>query len=202
MSRDPKLLPPAFYRRPTLRVARELLGQVFVHRSPDGVLSGRIVEVEAYCQEGDEAAHSHRGPTSRNAVMFEPGGVLYVYFIYGMHYCMNVVTEGGGRGDAVLVRAVEPLEGERLMQRNRGPRVGGVMLTNGPAKLCQALGIGREHNGMPLDGGTFGILRCDTVSEEDIVATARIGIRRGADLPWRFFLRNNAWVSTAGKAAG
>ncbi|MDT8324338.1 MAG: DNA-3-methyladenine glycosylase, partial [Bacteroidota bacterium] len=128
-----KLLSPEFYRRPTLSVARDLLGKVFVRRDGKRLLSGRIVEVEAYHQDGDEAAHSFGGERGRNRVMFRDGGVLYVYFTYGMHFCMNVVTEREGTGAAVLIRALEPLDGVALMRANRGAGKSDFELTNAPA---------------------------------------------------------------------
>lgn len=190
-----KLLTPEFYRRPTVTVARDLLGKVFVRRAGRDVLSGRIVEVEAYHQDGDEAAHSYGGERGRNRVMFRDGGLLYVYFTYGMHFCMNVVTEREGTGAAVLIRALEPMEGLAEMRTNRGEGKKDGDLTNGPAKLCQALGIGRGENGLPLDGEVVGIYEDDRVQNGEIGVSTRIGISRSTELPWRFFLTGNRWVS-------
>jgi DNA-3-methyladenine glycosylase len=189
------ILTSDFYQRPTLTVARELLGKLFVRRDGEVLLSGRIVEVEAYHEEGDEAAHSFRGQTARNAVMYQAGGVLYVYFIYGMHYCMNVVTEGQGIGAAVLIRAIEPLDGLERMHANRRRPIRAVDLTNGPAKCCSAFGIGRAENGLALDGTVVGICDAAAPAKRDIIATPRIGIRKSSHLPWRFHLRDNPWVS-------
>ncbi len=194
-SEIPPILPTDFYQRPTLTVARDLLGKLFVRRIGENVLSGRIVEVEAYHEAGDEASHSFRGRTERNAVMYAAGGLLYVYFIYGMHYCMNVVTEEEGTGAAVLIRAIEPMKGIDFMRSTRGGRIHGHGLTNGPAKCCQAFAISGEHNGIALDGLIAGIHDAPPPSPHEIAATPRIGISRSTQLPWRLCLNNNAWVS-------
>jgi DNA-3-methyladenine glycosylase len=198
----PAPLPRSFYLRPTLTVARELLGKLFVRKRRSQLLVGRIVEVEAYLGEEDPASHAYRGRTKRNEVMFGPGGFLYVYFTYGMHYCCNVVTEEEGKGRAVLIRALEPLEGIPVMQKNRG-KAGEKLndrtlpnLTNGPAKLCQAFGIARKQNGLDLCGEEIRISddrRRD--SNFTIASSSRIGIRAGKELQWRFFVRGNAFVT-------
>ena len=146
-------LPRDFYSRDTVTVARALLGQRLVRDLEGQRVSGRIVEVEAYDGQRDQASHARSGPTERNASMFGPPGHAYVYFIYGMHYCFNVVTEPKGNGAAALVRALEPVEG---LDEMRARRSGwdGVALTNGPAKLCYALGIDRD-----LDGADLGFER-------------------------------------------
>lgn len=189
------ILPASFYRRPTLEVARDLLGKMFVRRLGGELLSGRIVEVEAYHQDGDEAAHSARGRTARNEVMFRAGGLLYVYFTYGMHFCLNVVTEGEGVGAAVLIRALEPIDGIAVMRRNRPRARRDVDLANGPAKLCQAFAIHREHNGLQLDGTVVGIADAPRLPESAILVTTRVGISRGRELPWRFFIDGSSHVS-------
>jgi DNA-3-methyladenine glycosylase len=188
MSTEGRVLPRKFYLRPTLLVARELLGKVFVRQLGGETLSGRIVEVEAYHQEGDEASHSFRGPTPRNEVMFREGGCLYVYFNYGMHYCMNVVTEAPGVGAAVLIRAVEALDGIETMQANRGGR-GLRELCNGPAKCCQAFAIGRVDNGASLAGPEFRILDAPSIPDSSILFTPRIGIRKSVELEWRMVVK-------------
>ena len=189
------ILPASFYRRPTLEVARDLLGKLFVRRLDGELLSGRIVEVEAYHQDGDEAAHSFRGRTPRNEVMFRAGGLLYVYFTYGMHFCLNVVTEGDGVGAAVLIRAVEPIDGIAVMRGNRPRARRDVDLANGPAKLCQAFAIDGEHNGLHLDGSVVGIADAPRLPESAILVTTRVGISRGRELPWRFFIDGSRCVS-------
>ena len=196
-----ELLPPTFFARDTLAVARALLGKTFVRKLDGEVLSGRIVEVEAYHQDGDEAAHSYRGRTPRNEVMFRSGGHLYVYFTYGMHFCMNAVTEGEGVGAAVLIRAIEPLEGIETMRRLRGKKITDRDLARGPARSCQAFGVAREENGLLLDGTTVGILDADPLPDQRIAVTSRVGIKRSRELPWRFFDRESAWVSTGKPSA-
>ena len=144
-------LPRTFYLRPTLTVARELPGKFLVRRSGRTFLAVRIVEVEAYLGARDPASHAFRGRTNRNDVMFREGGHMYVYFTYGMHFCCNVVTEEEGKGMAVLIRAGEPVTGIRQMVRRRGTSEP-TLLCSGPARLCQALGIGRKENGIDLCG--------------------------------------------------
>lgn len=196
-----KVLPKQFYLQPTLDVARQLIGKLFEHRSNDGVISGRIVEVEAY-HETEPASHTYRGRTGRNEVMFRDGGYLYVYFTYGMHYCMNVVTEGSGTGAAVLIRAVEPLDGLEWIIRNRGDRHTLHNLTNGPAKVCEAFGIDRSHNGLPLSGPAVRILETPAVPSSQIEISRRIGISRATELEWRFALKDNPFVSRAKVKSG
>lgn len=195
------ILPLAFYQRPTITVAREMLGKILMRRIGDRVLSGRIVEVEAYHEIGDESSHSHRGRRVPNDIMFRAGGHLYVYFTYGMHFCMNVVTEGEGVGAAVLIRAIEPLEGLEVMRRHRGGDKSDRDLANGPAKLCQALAIGREANGLLLDGAEVGIADAPGIAGDDILVSTRVGISRSRDLPWRFYLAS-AWLSPGRPSTG
>jgi len=188
----------AFFARDTLRVARELLGQRLVRQLNGQRIAGRIVETEAYVGEGDAACHAARGRTARNAVMFGPAGYAYVYFIYGMHYCFNIVTETEGFGAAVLVRALEPLEGIDAMRHHRKGR-DGVELTNGPAKLCYALAIDRGLNGADLATSEELWIEGDVSMPDDEVATGpRVGVRgdgRALTLPWRFWLRDSGYVS-------
>jgi DNA-3-methyladenine glycosylase len=192
------ILPPSYYRRPTLRVARDLLGTYLVRRVGRALLAGRIVEVEAYLGRTDPASHAFRGRSPRNEAMFREGGCLYVYFTYGMHHCANVVTGRAGAGSAVLIRALEPVAGIRRMALNRGlppGRVDGRTLTGGPARLCEAMGITKEVNGLLLRGPEIYITRGDAPSRSEIAASPRIGISAGADHPWRFFLRHNPCLS-------
>jgi len=193
-----KKLPRSFYLRPTLRIARDLLGKVLVHRAGKTTTSGRIVECEAYLGEKDPASHAFRGKTKRNEVMFLRGGHLYVYFTYGMHYCGNVVTEREGLGRAVLIRALEPIDGLEIMCRRR--RLSGKSgktekLTSGPAKLCEALGITGHHNGSDLLGKEVYILDAPKVAARSIRSSRRIGIKQGVGKPWRFYVRGNPFVS-------
>lgn len=174
-------------------VAPRLLG-CELHREIDGqLLRGRIVETEAYDQH-DAASHSYKGRTPRTEIMFGPAGFLYVYFTYGMHYCCNVVTGAKGQGSAVLIRALEPLEGEDRMRFNRGDRTG-QPLTNGPAKLCQALQIDKRLNGHDLRNAPLQLELRPAVRQTDMVQTTRIGITRAKDVPWRFYLAGNQYVS-------
>ncbi len=195
--RQLSILPRSFYLRPTLTVARDLLGKYLVRTVGRRVLIGRIVEVEAYRGKHDPASHAYRGKTNRNSVMFQEGGHLYVYFTYGMHFCANVVTQAEGIGEAVLLRAIEPVEGTEFMERNRGsrPRASIFTLTNGPAKLCQAFGISRPENGTDLLKGSVRIAEFRHARRPRISASTRIGIRVGTEYRWRFYIRDNAWVS-------
>jgi len=180
-------VPPEFFRRDARVVAPELLGHIIRTRFDDLVTSGRIVEVEAYRQE-DPASHCYGGMTRRNRAMFLDGGHLYVYFIYGMHYCANIITGQMGYGEGVLLRGVEPIEGIETMRRRRGPHVRDRDLANGPAKLAQALGIGPEQNGIDATGPDSPVtfLVGSPPRPDQIIATPRIGITKGVDLPWRW----------------
>lgn len=174
-----RLLDRALFERPADQVARRLLNKVLVHPP----CAGRIVEVEAYRQD-DPASHSFRGLTPRNAAMFGPPGTLYVYFTYGMHWCANVVTGLEGEGAAVLLRAVVPIGGLDVM---RARRHGRGDLADGPAKLCQAMAIGPEHNGSDLlGGGPIELLDDGVAAPRKPLVGPRIGISRAADTPWRF----------------
>jgi DNA-3-methyladenine glycosylase len=199
-------LPPAFYDRPVLDVARDLIGCILFFNG----VGGRIVETEAYAS-GDPASHSFKGRTVRNAVMFGPPGHLYVYFTYGMHYCANLVCEAEGSGAAVLLRALEPLQGLDLMSERRGPVVrrsdGSVdarLLCGGPARLTQALAIGRAQNGLPAWREPLVVVpraRADASRPRgsgddapELAATPRIGVG-GDPRPWRFVDAHSAFLS-------
>lgn len=172
----------------------KILGKVLVRRIGKRILAGRIVEVEAYVGN-DPASHAANGMTERNKVMFEDGGLAYVYFTYGMHFCFNIVTERNGFPAALLVRALEPLAGIEEMKRRRGTDVL-KNLTNGPAKLCQALGIRRGMNWARLDSKNLFIADDGfVVRRDDIASSTRIGIRNGTDVEWRFYLKGNEFVS-------
>lgn len=181
-----------FLTRPAYEVAPDLLGCIIERRVDGRVLRGKIVETEAYDQT-DAASHSYRGETPRTQVMFGSPGYLYVYFTYGMHYCCNVVVGEVGHGAAVLIRAIEPLEGIDFMERRRNRT--GTDLTNGPAKLCQALAIGKEQNGVDLSNGEVRLIIAENSSASEIVATTRIGITRDTDIPWRFYVKDSLFVS-------
>lgn len=188
-----KFLPQDFYARDTALVARELLGKILVRRISGEVARCRIVETEAYFGEGDPASHAARGRTKRNAVMFGPPGHAYVYFNYGVHHLLNVVTEVEGTAGAVLIRAVEPLAGESLLLVNR-PVANIVQLTSGPGKLTQALAIDLKYNGRSLSDVDLGIIDSGADGFK-IVSAGRIGISAGKDKDWRFYLDGNRFVS-------
>ncbi len=184
-----------FFKQPTLLLAELLLGKVFVHNTAGGRLyKGRIVETEAYLAEGDQACHAFRGRTKRNRVMYAAPGTLYVYFTYGCHNLMNIVSEPEGIAGAVLVRAMEPLLGLDAMQKNRGTGKK-LNLTNGPGKLTKAMGITLAHNGMSLAGSTVFLEDGTLLPGETISSSTRIGITKSTDLPWRRYLAGNAFVS-------
>ena len=196
-----KKLSRPFYLRPTITVAQELLGKRLVRKTGRATLIGKIVEVEAYLGEKDPASHAYRGLTRRNEVMFQEGGHLYVYFTYGMHYCCNVVTGKEGTAGAVLIRAVEPIKGIGAMRKNRAFTTDETdyrILTNGPAKLCQAFGIGRKENGTDLRGDALYLTEGEKISSSSIIATTRIGIKNAVEKKWRFYVKGNPFVSKKG----
>jgi DNA-3-methyladenine glycosylase len=180
------VLERSFYARPTVKVARDLLGKIIRH----GEAAARIVEVEAYLGQNDAAAHSARGPTPRTRVIFGPPGHVYVYLIYGMHYCLNIVTEAEGVAGCVLIRAVEPLSGV-------------TTASNGPGKLTKALGITMKHYGADLTRGVLTVHEGEAPEAPEIAVSRRIGITKAPDLPLRFYIAGNRFVSKspAGAAA-
>lgn len=177
---------------PAEQVAPRLLDCILEREIDGQVLRARIVETEAYDQT-DAASHSYKPATQRTQVMFGPAGFLYVYFTYGMHYCCNVVVGPKGHGAAVLIRAVEPLQGEGFMQKLRGKT--GYQLTNGPAKLCQALMIDKALNGHDLRRPPLRLIIQNPIPKKAIVTTTRIGITKAKDVPWRFYIKGNKYVS-------
>lgn len=189
------VLPRSFYRRETLIVAEEILGKYLVRTYNKQKLIGKIVEVEAYEGPLDPASHAYRGKTARNAVMFGDAGFAYVYFTYGNHFCLNVTTERESVAGAVLIRALEPIEGLEAMKRNRGVN-DPTSLTSGPGRLTKALKIGRELNGHDLTLGQKLYLVDPGMRQPfEIMQTGRIGIREAVDRPWRFLIENNPYVS-------
>jgi len=174
-------LPRSFYARGTVEVARDLLGKVIRH----GQTFARIVETEAYLGTGDAAAHSARGPTPRTRVIFGPPGHAYVYLVYGMHYCLNIVAEPAGVAGCVLIRAVEPI----------GAVAGSALSSNGPGKLTRALGITLDHYGVDLTRGPITLHEPTDQESFEIGTSPRIGISQAAELPLRFFIRGNRFVS-------
>ena len=191
-------LPRTFYRRDTLTVAPSLLGKFLVRRLGDETLAGRIVEVEAYVGFHDTASHASRGKTPRNAVMFGTPGLAYVYFIYGMYHCLNVVTEGEGYPAAILIRALEPVMGIETMRALRGG-VRERQIANGPGKLCQALAIDRRFNGQDLTReDDLYIAAGEQVAPDRICTSPRVGVRgdeKALQAPWRFFLCDSNYLS-------
>jgi DNA-3-methyladenine glycosylase len=208
------VLPRRFYARPVLDVARDLLGRELVWRGPEGILGGVIVEVEAYAGERDPASHAARGETARNRVMFGPPGHAYVYFTYGMHHCMNVVTGRPGVANAVLIRALRPSIG-LAHWRARRPDLALAVAGQGPGRVARALGLTRGHDGLDLtrsslvvrSGPRGGGGRRSGVEGDDLAARIRqgprVGIRVGRSLPWRFWIADEPAVSRArGSAPG
>jgi DNA-3-methyladenine glycosylase len=191
-------LPAKFYDRDTEQVARDLLGAVLRCTTSDGVASGRIVETEAYLGEHDLACHAAAGHTARTRWLYGAPGTAYVYFIYGAHWCFNAVTRAVGLPSAVLVRALEPLEGIELM-RERRHVARDRDLTNGPGKLCEALGITGAMNGLPLWKPPLEILRGEAVPDALVQVTPRIGITKSAEWPLRWLVKDNPWVSKTPK---
>ncbi len=197
-------LPRSFYDRDTIAVARGLLGKVIVRELPGVRLSVKIVETEAYVGPQDKACHASKGMTERNKVMFGEPGHAYVYFIYGMYYCLNIVTEHSGYPAAVLIRAGEPLEGEEAMRSLRPKARSREELTSGPGKLCMAMSVDRTLNGIDLCKKGPLYVEDAIHNSFEIVSAKRIGVDYAGeykDKPWRFYIKNNPFVSiTAEKA--
>jgi DNA-3-methyladenine glycosylase len=185
--RMPRRLTRSFFDRSVHEVAPDLIGATFLFNG----VGGLIVEVEAY-HHTDPAAHSFSGPTLRNAVMFGPPGFAYVYRSYGIHWCVNVVCEGAGSASAVLIRALQPVQGITTMKRRRGV-LEERLLCAGPGRLCEALGVTHAHNGLPLDIAPFELRA--RASEVVIATGPRIGITKAADLPWRYGLKGSKFLS-------
>lgn len=188
------VLERSFYQRPTLEVARSLLGKMLIHESAQGLTSGKIVEAEAYIGYGDPACHASKGRTPRNEVMFGEAGHAYVYFNYGMYYLLNVVTEKEGFPAAVLIRAIEPIQGVELMKERRGC-FELTNLTDGPGKLCRAMGIDKGLNGADLCSSALIIEDGDDYGESCIVWAPRIGIKQGRDRLWRCYVAGSKFLS-------
>ena len=196
-----RVLPRAFYERETEIVAREMLGTVLECETDVGLASGIIVETEAYLGEHDLACHAAAGRTARTEALYGPPGTSYVYFIYGMYWCFNAVTRTEGLPSAVLVRAVEPLSGTAVMHKRRPGIRNEVDLTNGPGKLCTALGIIGSMSAKGLQRKPLIIREGETIPDENVDLTTRIGITRSADWPLRWIVKGNRFVSK-GKVSG
>lgn len=188
-------LPRAFYQRDTITVAKDLLGKVLFHQIDPTLVAGRIVETEAYLGQGDAAAHSAKGPTDRNRVVFGPPGHAYVYFIYGMYECLNLVAEPNGTAGCVLIRALEPLAGLDAMRARRPNAKRGRDLASGPGKLTLALGVTRALNGADVTRGPLTVREFRDPEPFQIAASPRIGISASAHLPLRFYIADNEYVS-------
>lgn len=190
-----KPLPSSFYARPTELVARSLLGHLLVSTIGGRRTAGRIVETEAYLGPHDPASHAFGGRrTVRTEGMYGPPGIAYIYFTYGMHWCLNAVTRREGYPAAVLIRALEPIAGIETMRRRRGGKPD-LILCAGPARLCVALGITGELNGVPLQRGAIRIMRMPVTRRLHIVKTPRVGITRGVDWLLRYLVADSPWVS-------
>ncbi|MCR4322607.1 MAG: DNA-3-methyladenine glycosylase [Candidatus Azambacteria bacterium] len=193
-----KKLAPAFFQQPTLDVARSLLGKYLVVKRGDVILSGKIVETEAYVGEDDLACHASKGRTPRTETLYQKAGTVYVYLVYGMYHCLNIVTEKKGFPSAVLIRAVEPKDGIERMKKNR-KTAAPHNLASGPGKVCEAFGITRKMNGESVRGVHIWIEdRGEIVHANDIVAVPRIGIAYAgvcARYPWRFYITDNDFTS-------
>ncbi len=195
-----KKLPKKFYTRDVKNVAIDLLGKILVKKKGNSVLAGKIVEVEAYDGRIDQAAHTFKGITKRNEIMFKEGGYFYVYFTYGSHFCCNVVTGKKDHGTAVLIRAIEPVKGLKKMIKNRFGRnllneKERFNLTSGPGKVCRAMGINKSDYGADLTKDKIFILDAARIDRDLVIATKRIGIKKSVDLPWRYYIKDNPYVS-------
>jgi len=187
-----KKLKRNFYLRPTLAVAESLLGKTIVFHHSRGLLAGDIVEVEAYIGENDPACHAAPGRTRRNAIMYEVGGHSYIYFIYGMYNCFNIVTEREGFPAAVLIRAAAPVAGQEIMAANSP--LNSKRLTNGPGKFCRAFGFTRQHNGLDLTGDQLYLIDRGNVLTS-IKVSPRIGINKAKNRLWRFYDADSDCIS-------
>ena len=191
-----------FFRQDTVELARRLLGCLLIHRTPDGVAGGMIVETEAYIGAIDKACHAYRNRSERTEIMYHDGGYAYVYFIYGMHHCFNVVTGPEGEGNAVLIRALEPVIGLELMQRRRNTKTL-QNLCSGPGKVCLALDITKNEYGLDLCNADspLHLIQYRHIPDAKIVASPRINVayaEEAAAWPWRFYVKENPYVSVTG----
>lgn len=197
-----KRLSRSYYECDSVTLAKDLLGKYLVHESPEGKTIGKIVETEAYRGPLDAAAHSHSGkPTERTKIMFGPGGFAYVYLIYGIHYCLNIVAGVEGFPEVVLLRALEPIEGIDLMKKRRHTDKL-LNLCSGPGKLCAALGITKKHYGMDLCGNELYLLSGEKIVKSDTASTPRINIGYAGEAiayPWRYIVKTSQFLSVKQK---
>jgi DNA-3-methyladenine glycosylase len=195
------ILKRPFYQQKTIQAAKNLLGKILIHESLEGKTSGRIVETEAYKGPEDKAAHSSGGrQTKRNEIMFKQKGHAYVYLIYGLYYCFNVTTGSiPGKPEAVLIRALEPIEGIDLITKRRPiKQTKPINLTNGPSKLCMAMNISKTQNKTDVTTPPLYIKDAPPIDQKDLVATTRIGVdyaQEWKNKPWRFYIKDNKYVS-------
>ncbi len=183
-----------FYLQKTQKVAKELIGSILIHKVDNKYLAGIIVETEAYLAENDLASHSAPGQTKRNSSMFENGGILYVYKIYGIHHCINVVTEAKGIGAAVLIRSIQPIYGiEQMIKFRKTSQI--ENLCKGPGNVAKAFGFNLEHNGLSLNSKNLFISKTNSIHPENIIQTTRLGISKSKNLELRFLLKNSPFVS-------
>jgi DNA-3-methyladenine glycosylase len=187
------ILPRKFYLRPTLAVARELIGKYLTYVDSGNILALRLVEVEAYIGETDPACHAAVGKTGRNEIMYGRGGYSYIYFVYGMYHCLNVVTEKEGFPAAVLLRGAEPVDGVEIMRLRYDNKKANKM-TDGPGKICKALNLSREHNGLDLVSSAL-YLEDRGYCPGKIMASPRIGINKAVRRKWRFYEAGSPYVS-------
>lgn len=190
-----KPLPGIFYQDDTLNIAKNLLGKIIVKREGKKILTGKIVETEAYIGEHDPACHAYRKFTGRSSVLYEIGGTVYVYFVYGNYYCFNIVTEDEGKGNAVLIRAVEPLDGIDIMKIRRPKAKSIYELTNGPSKFCLAFDIDGKFNKNDITGNKIFVSLPSKKEKFQISVSKRIGLKVGVDFPYRFFIKDNPFVT-------
>jgi len=196
LSAEYKPLPRKFYLKNTLTVSRELLGKIVVRKTGGKAITAKIVETEAYFGDHDPACHAYQKITERNKIMYDTGGKVYVYFIYGNYYCFNVVSEGKGTGNATLIRAVEPLEGIGMMKKFRGNVKNIFELSNGPGKLCIAMNIDKNLYGEDLTVSEKIFISKPVKNEKfEVITTKRIGLNTGIEFPYRFFIKDNPYVT-------
>ena len=189
----------SFFRQDTVELARKLLGCLLIHRTPDGITGGMIVEAEAYVGASDKACHAYRNRSERTEIMYGDGGFAYVYLIYGMHHCFNVVTGPAGEGNAVLIRALEPVIGLELMRKRRqADKL--QNLCSGPGKVCQALGITKNEYGLDLcaEDSPLRLVLYRRIPDDQVASSPRINVayaEEAAAWPWRFYVKDNMYVS-------
>jgi DNA-3-methyladenine glycosylase len=190
-----KIIPINFFERGTEDTAKELLGKILIKIEKNELITGKIVETEAYIGKHDPACHAYNKYTSRSKVLYEQGGTMYVYFVYGNYYCFNIVTEQKGIGNAVLIRAIEPTGGLKLIKKRRRKCKNEFDMTNGPAKVCLALNIDKSYNGKMINSEKIFVAENKNKEEITICCSERIGITRGKEFKYRYFIYRNKYVT-------